>query len=168
MLPIEFLHEQLTYNPASGELRWRPRPSWRANARCAGKIAGGLIPDGYVAVTLTYLGERRKYKAHRVAFAMVHGRWPANDIDHKNRVRSDNRIANLREATDLQNAQNAGKRVDNVSGHAGVSRNGKRWCARIRVNTKLEYLGRFASAEDAGRAYLAAKAQLHPFAAIGG
>ena len=136
--------------------------------RYAGKIAGGLIPDGYIAVALTYLGEQRKYRAHRIAFAMTYGRWPRHEIDHKNGVRSDNRITNLREATDLQNAQNAGKRVDNISGHAGVSRNGKRWCARIRVNTKLTYLGRFASAEDAARAYRAAKAQLHPFATVGG
>jgi hypothetical protein len=167
-LPIEFLHERLTYDPATGELRWRPWSLWNGSARCVGKIAGGLTPDGYVNVALTYLGEQRKYRGHRIAFAMTYGRWPLHEIDHKNRVRSDNRIANLREATDLQNAQNARKRVDNNSGYVGVSRNKKHWSARIRVNTKLRYLGCFASAEDAGRAYLAAKAQLHPFATVGG
>ena len=113
-LPIEFLHERLTYDPATGECvgglgRYgMGAPAARGRSRC-------LIPDGYVAVALTYLGEQRKYRARRIAFAMTCGRWPRHEIDHKNGVRSDNRITNLREATDLQNAQNAGKRVDNIS-----------------------------------------------------
>jgi HNH endonuclease len=169
-LPLDFLHERLEYSSLTGELRWRRRSSarWNWNARCAGKVAGAVDGDGYLRITLTYLGQRRHFRAHRLAFALAHNRWPDTEIDHKNWDRSDNRLVNLREATTAQNRQNAKKRVDNTSGHAGVFRKGPRWQARIGVNGRYEYVGCFASAEDAGRAYVAAKAQLHPFATVGG
>jgi hypothetical protein len=34
------------------------------------------------------------------------GRWPASEIDHKNRIRDDDRFDNLREATSQQNTFN--------------------------------------------------------------
>ena len=159
-LPIELLHERLSYDPATGELRWRPASalgkSW--NTRYAGKVAGRLNTRGYVDIGLTYRGKQHRYTAHRIAFAMAHGRWPDNEIDHKNRVRSDNRLANLREATHVQNNENR-----TLPAGAGAYRCGRRWHARIYVNGKQTRLGCFPTSEEAGRAYLAAKAQLHPF-----
>ena len=164
-IPVEFLHERLIYDPASGELRWRPAPifgeAW--NTRYAGKVAGGRNSDGYFSLCLTYRGRELRLLAHRIAFAMAYERWPVNEIDHKNRVRSDNRLANLREATDAQNSQNQKKHATNTSGYVGVTRQGRCWRAKIRVAGKRKHLGNFASIEDAGRAYLAAKQRLHLF-----
>jgi len=50
----------------------------------------------------------------------VHGRFPSNQIDHVNHVRSDNRLVNLREFTLFQNAQNAGMLTNSNSGVKGV------------------------------------------------
>ena len=41
--------------------------------------------------------DRVVYYAHRLAWVWVHGRHPCGEIDHSNRNRADNRIANLRE-----------------------------------------------------------------------
>jgi HNH endonuclease len=168
-LPIEFLHERLEYDPASGELRWKRRPSsnpW--NARFAGKIAGRPSSRGYLHIDLTHLNRQRHYQAHRIAFAMAYGRWPDAEIDHKNRVKLDNRLENLREATRIQNSQNQKKSVSNTTGHTGVYRTGRRWFAQIHADGKRKFLGCFANKEEAGRAYLAAKRQFHPFATLGG
>jgi HNH endonuclease len=165
ILPIEFLHERLSYNLSTGELCWRSAPAlgknW--NTRYAGKVAGRLNNRGYVDIGLTYRDKQHRYTAHCIAFAMTYGRWPVDEIDHKNRVRSDNRLANLREATHVQNNENRTLPVG-----AGAYCCGRRWKALIRVNGKQKRLGCFASKEDAARAYLAAKAQLHPFATAGG
>ena len=77
---------------------------------------------------------------------------------------SDNRLVNLREATGHSELSERGRSVsDNASGHAGVFRNGRRWCAQIRANGERKHLGCFASAEEAGSAYLAARAAAPPF-----
>lgn len=78
--------------------------------------------------------------------------------DHINGDGLDNRRANLRPATDSQNQANKKKPVDNTSGFKGVyfKRDANGWIAKIVVRGKFIYLGRFASAEDAARAYDAA------------
>ena len=108
------LRELVDYDPQTGTFTWRWRErhwftsdriwhSW--NAKHAGKPAFTTIAsDGYVAGRL--LG--RTYHVHRLAWFHVHGTWPAIDIDHRNRVRSDNRLDNLRLATRSQNKANAG------------------------------------------------------------
>src|SRR3546814_1788886 len=45
--------------------------------------------------------------AHRVAWAIHYGEWPNGQIDHINGDPSDNRIANLRDVSALENARNA-------------------------------------------------------------
>lgn len=52
------------------------------------QIAGSKDKDGYIVITI----HRKLYKAGRLAWFYVHGRWPAGEIDHKNRIRSDNRL----------------------------------------------------------------------------
>ena len=44
----------------------------------------------------------------------------------------------------------------------------KRWRMQIRVDGERMRIDGFTSAEEAGCACLAAKAQLHPFATVGG
>ena len=164
ILPIDFLHERLEYNSSTGELRWKCRPSsnpW--NARFAGKIAGCPSNRAYLCIALTHLGQQHRYLAHRIAFAMTYGRWSDAEIDHKNGVKSDNRLVNLREATRIQNCQNAKKRVNNTTGHTGVFRTRRRWFAQIHANGERKHLGCFDDREEAAHAYLAARRQLHPF-----
>lgn len=96
---INLLREQLAYDPLTGIFVWRMSRPGRAKA---GAIAGFLDGCGYIAIGF----EARRWLAHRLAWAHVHGEPPAGIIDHINRVRVDNRIANLRIASRLENFQN--------------------------------------------------------------
>jgi hypothetical protein len=106
---------------------------------------------------------RKNYSAHRLAWLYVYGEWPSDQIDHINRNRSDNRIANLRIATPTQNQANRSVCKRNTTGFKGVTvdpRTG-RFRAKIRVNGKRTHIGVFDSAEEAGAAYVAASRRVY-------
>ncbi|MEW4959716.1 HNH endonuclease, partial [Enterobacter cloacae subsp. cloacae] len=89
------------------------------------------------------------------AWFYVHGYLPEQEVDHINRIRSDNRIENLRLATRSENAKNKEKSKANTSGFKGVSQQKKtgNWVAHIRLNGKNKHLGTFRSPERASIAY---------------
>lgn len=125
--------------------------------RKAGDVAGRTHRKGYIEICI----DGRRYQAHRLAWLYVHGRWPANQIDHINRDRGDNRLSNLREATQSQNKANSNTYRNNTTGYKGVAavRGKQRWWARIRVNGHLRYLGTFDTPEDAHAAYCRAASE---------
>ena len=128
-----------------------------------GQRAGTVGKNGYVYINVG----KKIYLAHRLAWLYVYGVDPQGHIDHVNRDRSDNRIANLRECPTKQagNGQNVTRRKDNSSGFTGVhyfKRTGK-WQAYITVEGQRHNLGYFSSAEEAAAAYAIAKAEYHVF-----
>jgi len=144
----------VSYDPKTGIFRWN-----MARRRCRpGDVTGCRMKQGYIAIRLDDV----LYTAHRLAWLYVTGEWPKEQLDHINGDRSDNRIANLREATNAQNAQNR-KRRDNKTGFTGVNKENNRWKAEIKVNYKKIRLGLFDTPEEAHAAYLKAKHGLHPF-----
>jgi hypothetical protein len=153
-LTAEALRELLAYDPETGEFVWLKSPR---NSVPKGAVAGSLNGRGYTCITA--LG--KVYRAHRLAWLHVYGSWPADDIDHINGEPTDNRIANLREATRSQNQANSRIRKDNSSGSKGViwERRRQKWEAQIRVNGKRRHLGYFTCKEEAARAYAAAAKQ---------
>lgn len=153
-LTAERLRELFSYDPETGIFVCRVS---RRRAR-AGDVAGH-ISHGYVAIPI----ERRIYLAHRLAWLYVHGVWPSGEIDHINRIRSDNRMCNLRDATRAENAQNKPVQRNNKSGYRGVSQYKKTsfWQARIKTNGRQIYLGHFATPEAASAAYASAAAVMH-------
>jgi antibiotic biosynthesis monooxygenase (ABM) superfamily enzyme len=92
--------------------------------------------------------------AHRVAFLVMRGRWPANEVDHIDGNRANNRFANLREATAAENQRNAKLRKDNRVGLKGVKKNGSGYAAWIRLNNRPKYIGTFKTPEAAHKAYI--------------
>lgn len=159
-LTAERLRELLRYDSETGEFHWRGgegRPRKKTKAGCKDK-------DGYIRIKV----DQRLYAAHRLAWLYVHGEWPKHTIDHKNCVRSDNRIENLRDITREANMQNvkSAPRSNKSSGLLGASwhKAAGDWRANIAVNGKKRHLGRFDTAEEAHAAYLKAKAELHPYA----
>jgi len=142
MLTQERLHEQLTYNPDTGEFHWRLTGQGRRLDRRAGSPS-----NGYLAVRIDGV----LYNCHRLAWLYVHGYFPDSFIDHENRIRTDNRISNLRLATSGQNTANSIPRSG--AGLKGVTcrqmARGPAWIAQIRS----KYLGLFYSPEEAARAY---------------
>jgi len=125
-----------------------------------GKV-GRIDTCGYTSIMIN----RRSYMAHRLAWLYEYGTWPANQIDHINRQPSDNRIANLREATHAQNMQNKAMPRNNKSGFHGVcwSTRDSKWRTQIRINKKTIALGLYDCPIEASNAYQVAKAQYHPF-----
>ena len=92
-IPVAFLAECLILDQeTTSGLRWRERPrehfvsarasaSW--NARYAGKLAGSPTIWGYLDICLTFAGRERHLKAHRVVWALAHGRWPDDQLVHR-------------------------------------------------------------------------------------
>lgn len=70
-----------------------------------------------------------------------------NVIDHINGITLDYRRSNLREVT--KHANNLNKKTYKNSKHRGVSKQGNKYIARIQVNKKSVYLGRFETVEEA-------------------
>lgn len=149
MIGIERLREQLEYNPESGKFFWRV---CRSGVRRAGIEAGcKSLKTGYVFIGI----DGRLYLAHRLAWFYVHGAWPDRGIDHINRDRADNRLANIRPADQQQNAANSPARSTSRSGVKGVSwcKSTQMWRATITVNGKQKTIGRYESISDAAAAY---------------
>ena len=150
------LNDLFRYDPESGVVFWKKNPSKR---NCIGLPAGTLHRTGYYMLCV----DRKKYAAHRMAWFLTYREWPRAQIDHVNGIRSDNRLANLREATPSQNRMNEGKRSGKGSVYKGVSWHGigKKWQAHIWANGKHEYLGLFETEEMASAAYKHAASRLH-------
>lgn len=145
---VEQLREMLSYDPETGVLVWRNKRGHNS------RQAGSLNKDGYRYVVLN----KRRHQEHRVAWAIHHGEWPKDSIDHENMVGSDNRMTNLREATVMENNRNRGPQSNNTTGFKGVTRdkNTGRYQSKIMANKTTHYLGCFDTAEEAGAAYAAA------------
>lgn len=155
MLTAERLHDLLNYDPHTGVFCWRVN---RGPAKAGVKTG---CPDGKGHLRITV--DNVVYSAHRLAWLYVHGRWPKDQIDHKNGVRHDNRIANLREATKSQNHHNSKRPRNNTSGHKGVYWHAKsrKWMALISVNGRSNYLGLYDTREAAAAARRTAADRLH-------
>lgn len=161
----ELLRRLLRYDPETGKLFWLERDlslftsigrgrAW--NAQYAGREAL-TSPDGagYLQGNIF----ERRYRAHRVAWAVFHGVWPTNQIDHINGNRADNKIVNLRDVPPLLNLRNSKRPTHNRSGVSGVAWDATRgkWHAYIGVGGKTVSLGRFIEFSSAKAARLAAE-----------
>lgn len=87
----------------------------------------------------------------------------AKMVDHIDGNGLNNQKSNLRACTNTENIRNSRKRSDNTSGFKGVYRHkqNRKWCANIRVDGKLKYLGSFDSKLEAAKAYNEAAVKHH-------
>lgn len=148
MLTAERLRELFRYDPETGEFYRKVK----VNNRCpAGQRVGTINGSGYVILTVDY----KIYLAHRLAWLYVHGELPSEDIDHINLDKADNRISNLRLATDSQNNANKRRTKANTSGFKGVSwqPHARAFKAQIRANGRSTHLGYRKTAEEAHQLY---------------
>lgn len=99
----------------------------------------------------------RPYQVHRIIWMMVHGEIRDDlEIDHRDGVKDNNRIDNLRLVTGQQNQWNHTK----AKGYSWDRATAK-WQARIKVDRQDIHLGLFDKEEDARNAYVKAKKTFH-------
>lgn len=133
----------LDYDRDTGVFRWRQT---RGGVR-AGAIAGRIDANGYIEVGL----DGRLIKAHRLAWIHAHGSIGQGlVIDHKNGVKTDNRLTNLRAVTPSENGRNR-HRPAGRNPIAGVSwdKARQKWRADAKVDGKCVTVGRYASVSEA-------------------
>lgn len=125
------------YDPDTGYFFWLISPKYDV-----------LIGDraGYFDGKYWRLRYKKKnYKASRVAWLVMTGSWPLDQIDHINRVKADDSFCNLREATNQENCNNRKVRSDNSLGISGIC--GDR--SGFSVYRRGNYVGHFKDLEQA-------------------
>lgn len=152
-ITAEIAREHFAYDPETGVITWRVSPRYGMEA---GVTAGAPIKRGYI--TVTFCGHH--ITAHRLAWLLHYGCWPTHGIDHINRIKTDNRICNLRDVPQAENVRNREPsclarpraRIERVKSG--------RFRAVVSAERKKHYFGTFDSPVAA---YVAAQAALSAF-----
>jgi hypothetical protein len=119
-------------------------------------LKNGLNTRGYSAVSLSKKGNVKSFSIHQlVAIAFLNHTPCGFDlvVNHKNFIKTDNRLENLEIITTRENANL--KHIKSSSQYTGVSWNKKneKWTSQIIVNRKRKHLGYFTTEEEASEYY---------------
>lgn len=153
MLTQERLKQVLDYDPCTGVFTWKKARNLRTPA---GSVAGTGVRYKTISI------DSRQYLAHRLAWFYVYGYWPDEQVDHKNRNKHDNRIDNLRLATNMHNAWNRPAPANSTTGIKGVYWHKRGyWYAKITVGYRQIHLGQFKTKEQAAAARDEASRKYH-------
>jgi len=140
-----------------GALYWK-KINPLAHCIKVGNKVGSRHHSGYIYTRVNGLN----IAEHRLIFLMHNGYLP-EEVDHIDGDRTNNKIKNLRAATALTNAQNAGIRKDNTSGVKGVNWNKTNncWQVRVQANNKRILIGNFKDLELAELVSIEARNKYH-------
>ena len=118
--------------------------------------------EGYKIIQLTnFQGKKKNFQLNRIVYLAFNPDWNIFDsstdnfIDHRNGIKTDDRISNLRNVSQHHNTFNR-----NCKGYS-YDKQKKKYRARIHLNGKFKHLGLFENEEDARQAYLEAKPKYH-------
>jgi HNH endonuclease len=119
------LRQVLSYEPRTGTFWWRVSRGGKAIRSAAGFQSG----RGYVNICVG----GRHYRAHRLAWLYVTGRWPKEEIDHVNRNRAEQQVGAIcgrqqAHKTVSTRHREAANRALGASGKISVLRNGTPVC----------------------------------------
>lgn len=156
VLTQSYLKECLGYDQHTGVLVWKKRPSkhfkWERhhtgwNKKFSGKAAGSVNRIGYRIISI----DNKGYRAHRLVWLWVTGEFPEEEMDHINHRKDDNRLHNLRSATNRENSRNRTLQLNNSSGVTGVwwDESRSNWRASISVEGRQKMIGRYTSLAEA-------------------
>jgi hypothetical protein len=158
LISQEMLKGRIHYDRETGVFTWL---DVKVNAkRARNKRAGCINVEGYVQIGFRLGGKGYALFAHRLAWLYEYGEFPSGSLDHINHNKTDNRVTNLRIATNRENCRNQSMSSNNTTGHTGVTfrKASNKYYAHIRVNYKQKHLGCFENIEDAAKAVKEARA----------
>lgn len=160
ILCVQRLQEVLDYEPDTGVFRWKIAVGRWGRIK-PGTVTGSPDANGHLRIQV----DGRLYYAHRLAWLYMTGHWPDGDIDHRDGMPSNNRWANLRDVPHQVNAENRRRAHKNKPSGlpmgVSIDRRDGAFRADITVNGRARSLGRFSDPEQAHKAYLKAKRELH-------
>lgn len=113
-----------------------------------GDKAGWHKHSGYMCVSVL----AKSIYIHRVIFLMFHGYLPKY-IDHIDGNPSNNKIENLREATQSQNMANSSRTNKKKLKGTTFCKKQKKWISAIMINYKRIHIGYFKTELEAHNAY---------------
>lgn len=146
-LTYEELLDLLSYDQASGELRWKVK----RKSVDIGDIAGGVRKNNGRR-TIQINGEQ--YYASRIIWLYMTKEWPKEQIDHIDGNRDNNRWANLRDVSQAINARNRPEHRQGKKVGPSYRSNLNKWAVEIRKDNKRVYLGVFNTEEEGHQAYI--------------
>jgi len=137
----EYLHELFDYK--DGELFWKKKPNRYANIKIGQKA--GRYREGYFDTSIN----AKRYQNHKIIFMMFYGFMP-KILDHIDCNPSNNKIENLREATQQQNCLNRKLSKSNKSGYKNIywHEKTKKWAIGLKTSEK-RYYGEYSFIEEA-------------------
>tara|TARA_R110000868_G_scaffold25423_7_gene99176 strand:- start:1418 stop:1921 length:504 start_codon:yes stop_codon:yes gene_type:complete len=121
-----------------------------------GTVAGSIHDTGYVRIKIN----NRSFYRSNLIWAYHNDEYPSLEIDHINRIRTDDRIKNLRKLTTSKNQHNKlpNKRPKNPDLPPGIKPQlSGGYQVRISIDGKRITLGTFTTIEEAGEVYQKAK-----------
>ena len=145
MISQEIVLRHLTYS--EGKLYWKLSTSNRVKVddrfgsiRKDGRFHGQLFGKTYFEHRLIYL----YHKSHLPEY-----------VDHIDGNPFNNKIENLRECSLVENQHNRKSQKSSSSKYKGVHwcKSRKKWCAKIKTRDRHINLGRFATENEASKAY---------------
>ena len=146
------IQNDINYNKETGQLFWNKSGKGRKLSR----PVGTTTKQGYLQTTIG----GKQLKVHHVIWFIETGEWPKEQIDHKDKIKNNNKFVNLREGTSI-NQHNRKIKVGK-SGLSGAywSNEKGRWYSNIRINGSTKFLGYFSSKEAANIAYTNKKKEI--------
>lgn len=159
--PRSYLASCLSYDAETGSLTWKDRPAShfknaQAIARWKTMYVGrpalnNLDSDGYLCGSLTYNGDKYRYRAHRIIYKIMTGEEP-DIIDHADGNPANNAWDNLRAVSRAENARNVNSTRAIAGRWVRAKRNGT---FEVRVSDRAGrrvQVGTFRSEADAREA----------------
>ena len=122
-----------------------------------GRIKKSMLrSDGYFQNQLCKDGIRKNHLVHQlVAKTFLENPNNYHIVDHKNNIKSDNRVENLQWTTQSQNCQNQSVRITNKLGVKGVYKHGNNYQAQIMIDGIQIHIGTYETIEEARDARIA-------------
>lgn len=130
MISQRILRALFSYDIDTGYLSWKDPKKGRIDHKGSQGYSRACLFGSY-------------YSIQKLVWLYHYGYYPEKILDHKNGIKTDNRIENLREVSAAENCRNRPRYKNNSSGVRGVSWNkgSNTWIASIQYNKKFYSLG---------------------------